>query len=102
MIERWEKALDKKKYVGAVLSDLFKAFACINHKLLIAKLEAYGIGNDALNFVYDYLSKRQQRAKVNSSYSSWRETKYGVHQGSIYGHLLFNTFLNDNSFHGKN
>ena len=83
MVERWKRALDKKKHVGAVLTDLFKAFDCINHKLLIAKLEAYGIGNDALYFIYDYLSNRKQRTNVNSSYSSWREIKYGVPQGAI-------------------
>lgn len=41
MIEKWKKALDQKKYVGAVLTDLSKAFDCLNHQLLIAKCEAY-------------------------------------------------------------
>ena len=41
MIERWKKALDQTKYVGAVLTDLSKAFDCFNHQLLIAI--AYGI-----------------------------------------------------------
>ena len=60
---KMEKALDKKQQVGAVLTDLSKAFDWINHKLLISKLEAYGIGNEALHFIYDYLSKRKQRTK---------------------------------------
>ena len=57
---KMEKALHKKKHVGAVLTDLSKSFDCINHQLLIAKSEAYGIGNEALHFIYDYLSKRKQ------------------------------------------
>ena len=75
-----EKALDNKLCVGAVLTDLSKAFDCINHELLIAKLEAYGFLKSSLNFVYNYLSKRYQRTKVNGAYSSWREIKCGVPQ----------------------
>ena len=42
MIEMWRKALDEKKVGGAILTDLSKAFDCLSHELLIAKLQAYG------------------------------------------------------------
>ena len=56
MLEKWRKALDNRNIAGGLLTDLSKAFDCINHELLIAKLEAYGFEHSALNFVYSYLS----------------------------------------------
>ena len=89
MLENWKKALDSKKCVGAVLTDLSKAFDCLNHKLIIAKLEAYDFSNEALTFIYDYLSNRKQRSKVKSSYSNYRNNKFGVPQGSFLGPHIF-------------
>ena len=95
LIEHLRTALDRKGYAGAVLMDLSKAFDCINHDLLIAKLHAYGFGIGALKTIKSYLTNRKQRVKINASFSSWSDLLTGVPQGSVLGPLLFNIYLND-------
>ena len=69
MIDRWQRAMDSGKVAGALLTDFSKAFDCLNHKLLIAKLEAYGFDIPSLKYIYSYLSDRKQRTKINNSFS---------------------------------
>ena len=52
---------------------LSKAFDCIRNDLLIAKLHAYGFSYEALTLINSYLTNRQQRVKVNGSFSSWKD-----------------------------
>ena len=93
-----EKTLDKGSYVSAMFMDLPKAFDRLNHNLLIAKLGAYRSERDSRYFMKSYLNDRQQRARVNSNFSSWEKIIAGVPQGSILGTLLFNIFINNHLF----
>ena len=77
------------------LTDLSKAFDCICHDLLVAKLHAYGLSLPALKMIQNYLLNRKQRTKIGFSYSTWENIIYGVRQGSVLGPLLFNIYLCD-------
>ena len=67
---------------GELLTDLSKAFDCVLHVLIIAKLEAYGFHIDALKLIHDYLSNRTQRVKVHNAYISWKDPT-GTHTRSF-------------------
>ena len=94
MIEKARKILDKGRTFGALSTDLSKAFDCMTHDFLIAKLHALNFDMNALNLIFDYLTGRKQRVKVNSSFSSSRYIS-GVPRGSVLGSLLFNLYLSD-------
>ena len=70
LLEKWKTAVDKGKVFGALLTNLSKAFDCLNQELHIAKLNAYGFTLPALKLVHDYLSDRKHRTRVNNSYST--------------------------------
>ena len=70
MLEKWERRVDQGKVFGALLTDLYRAFDCLPHELIIAKLSAYRFNLAALKLIDEYLPERGQRTKINNSYST--------------------------------
>ena len=60
ILETWKRSVDKGNVFGVLLTDLSKAFDCLNHELLTAKLNVYGFSLPELRLINAYLSNRKQ------------------------------------------
>ena len=69
MLEKQKAADHMGKSFGALLTDLSNTFDCLLRKLLWTKLQAYGFDINALRLRQNYKSNRQQRKKINVSFS---------------------------------
>ena len=98
LIELYDKvslAIDNNEFSIGIFIDLSKAFDTLDHRILLKKLEHYGIRGMALKWFVSYLSNRSQCVSLNGVMSDLKPITHGVPQGSILGPLLFILYIND-------
>ena len=94
------KAMNNNLKLGGIFCDLIKAFACVNHKILLDKLDFYGTEGTFKTLIESYLTCRYQKVILNNndntnSSSKWELIKNGVPQSSILAPLFLLLYIND-------
>ena len=83
LLEERRQRLDNNKVVRGVFMDLSKAFDCVPHDLLIAKLAAYPIDENLIMYIYFYLSNRKQWVRINNVHSISKMVFLGYLKGPL-------------------
>ncbi len=77
---------------GFVFADLSKTFDCLPPRLVVAKMQDYGLSDTLRALIASYFAERKQRVKINCKSSEWKSLIKGALQGSILGPFTFNIF----------
>jgi hypothetical protein len=98
LVDRIITGISNSEITLGTCLDFSKAFDTVDHKILLKKLEVYGIRGIAHKLIKSYLDNRKQYVIFNSCSSTLKTINCGVPQGSIIGPLLFILYINDMAY----
>ena len=93
--ENIRKALDDGSMGCGVFVDLQKTFDTVDHQILLAKLNHYGIRGVSNDWFKSYLSNQNQYVSINGFDYGLTNINCGIPHGSVLGPLLFLLYIND-------
>ena len=79
---------DKNKQVDMLILDFTKAFDTVPHQRLLVKLKHYGIDSNLHRWISSWLTELTQQVVVDGDYSTCKQVRSGVPQGTVLGPLI--------------
>ena len=94
LMDQIAMAADENMVCSSMSINLSSAFDCVEHSILLEKLNYYKLDKKLLQWINYYLLNRSGFVMIGTANSSIQTLHHGVLQGSVLGPLLYLIYVN--------